>query len=132
MGGGTLPGEWGWAALKGGGAREKEDISLELVSCGERPGFLPAGLTALSRNVCDWRPGWGRALSFCTKAKQWDQPHGPRRCCPALQHTLPRLSVFSVAVVDSRSLSPRYVCLDECEPVQALSQSDVDNPMTLS
>lgn len=37
--------------------------------CGERPGSLPAGLTALSRNVCDWRPGWGCALS-CSLCKQ--------------------------------------------------------------
>lgn len=29
----------------------------------ERLGFLPAGLTALSRNVCDWRPGWGSQLT---------------------------------------------------------------------
>lgn len=36
--------------------------------CGERPGSLPAGLTALSRNVCDWRTGWGSALS-CSLCK---------------------------------------------------------------
>lgn len=122
MGVGTLPRELGWAALKGGGATEKEDISFELVSCGERPGFLPAGLTALSRNVCDWRPGWGRALSLCKKAKQCDQPHGLRWFGPTLQHTLPRLAVFSTAVVDDKSLSPCDVCLDECAPVQASSQ----------
>lgn len=37
--------------------------------CGERLGSLPAGLTALSRNVCDWRPGWGCALS-CSLCKR--------------------------------------------------------------
>lgn len=37
--------------------------------CGERLGSLPAGLTALSRNVCDWRPGWGCALC-CSLCKQ--------------------------------------------------------------
>lgn len=129
--GGTLPREWGWAPLKGGGVREKEDISLELVSCGERPGFLPAGLTALSRNVCDWRPGWGRALSLCKKAKQCDQPHGSRRWSPALRHTLPHLSVSSAAVVD-KPVSPCYVCFDECAPLQALSERGVDNTFTFA
>lgn len=47
--------------------------------CGERLGFFPAGLTAISRNVWDWRPGWGRALScsLCetrTGAKRCERP----------------------------------------------------------
>lgn len=79
MGGGHPARGVEWAASKRGGATEKEDISLELVSCGERPGSLPAGLTALSRNVCDWRPGWGRALSLRTEPEQRHQAHGPRR-----------------------------------------------------
>lgn len=44
---------------------------------GERLGTLPAGLTALSRNVCDWRPGWGCALSYSTEAKQPDPQDSP-------------------------------------------------------
>lgn len=56
-----------WAALNRAGVREKEDISLGLVTMEERLGSLPAGLMVLSRNVCDSRPGWGPALgcSFC-------------------------------------------------------------------
>lgn len=78
-------GLWGVGRVKGGRCEmklesEKEDISLELVTSGERLGSFPAGLTALSRNVCDWRPGWGFApSSLCkqsTEAKQRDLCRG--------------------------------------------------------
>lgn len=87
VGGGALCQGAGWAALKRGGVKRERGHFFGVSQCGERPGSLPAGLTALSRNVCDWRPGWGHAPSFSTEAKQWDQPHGLRRCMPALYHT---------------------------------------------
>lgn len=63
--------------------------------CGERLGSFPAGLTAISRNVWDWRPGWGRALScsLCetrTGAKRCERPRALWRGIL----TLERSSVF--------------------------------------
>lgn len=53
---------WWWAAREGAEreAQNRERGHFFGVShYGERLGSNPAGLTALSRNVCDWRPGWG-------------------------------------------------------------------------
>lgn len=45
---------------------------MELVTAGERLGSLPVGLTALSRNACDWRPGWGSQLTVhYVRAERW-------------------------------------------------------------
>lgn len=76
--------EWSWTQ------RERGHF-FGVSHCGERPGCLPAGLTALSRNVCDWRPGWGCALScsLCkqsTEAKRRDPPRGLWRGISTLQH----------------------------------------------
>ena len=61
--------------------------------CGERPGSLPAGLTALSRNVCDWRPGWGCVLSYSlckhsTEARRRDLPRGLWRGISTRPHSM--------------------------------------------
>lgn len=88
--------------------------------CGERPGSLPAGLTALSRNVCDWRPGWGCALSYSTEAKQCDRSRGLWRgistlqrslcfyCLSSLLLTISHLTVHVCACVSMGAVSRRY------------------------
>lgn len=55
--------------------REREHF-FGVSQWGGRLGALPAGLTVLSRNVCDWRPGWGCVLSYSMEANQLDWPTG--------------------------------------------------------
>lgn len=65
----------GWAARE---CAEREAQNRErghffgVSHYGERLGSNPAGLTALSRNVCDWRPGWGMhcAVPYASKAER--------------------------------------------------------------
>ena len=67
-GGGTQAGCWVGGIERSWSQCERERGHFFGVSHrGERLGSLPAGLTALSRNVCDWRPGWGCAVgcSLC-------------------------------------------------------------------
>lgn len=71
--------EWSWSH------RERGHF-FGVSHWGERPGSLPAGLTALSRNVCDCRPGWGRAAY--TETKRCDPPRGLWRGVSTLQHSV--------------------------------------------
>lgn len=66
----------GGQAVRQGAEREAQNRErghfFGVSHCGERLGSNPAGLTALSRNVCDWRPGWGHhcAAPCASKAER--------------------------------------------------------------
>lgn len=105
--------------------------------CGERLGSLPAGLTALSRNVCDWRPGWGCALSCSlskqtTEAKQLYPPRGLWRGISTLQHCMCCyfLSALLVTTVQLSMHACVCVCVFMCPFSLRYSKQKVGQPVS--
>lgn len=113
--------EWSWSQ------RERGHF-FGVSHRGERPGSLPAGLTALSRNVCDWRPGWGCALScsLCkhsTEAKRRELSRGLWRgiSTPSTRHVF----WFSFRTVGDHTVPCVPVCV--CVYLQVCSHQGIKN-----